>query len=1068
MGGGKFGGIYGRRFIVNSDGSVTPIAGKHIDLPDDILIRFGDDDDVAAGWSSTTSRWEWNPLLTGAETIGWDFLADGLDIYHGSALWVRFDDDDYNTSFGLTAFDARTNGTAARNSCFGYGAGTAITTGVDHIHIGYNAGLLVTNCIETILIGNNAGAALTSLASGDGNLFIGHNAGLTAISNGSIVIGNDAVSTGNLSNGGAIVIGHDALKDATTSTSMIVIGNSAVSLNTCTGHDDVVIGYFAGAYLTDAHGSVIIGHTAAKGIAAPAYYLSGDYNVFIGRECAYYATTIEESVIIGGQACAEGQPLTGASNVIIGYKAGEVVTSGHDLATLGHYTCRYWTTGDQSVVVGSGACSVGIGTGADNVVVGFNAGQDLTSAASNVILGSSAALQATTASDNIIIGPGAVDTGIMTGSGNIIMGHDAGDAWTSSSDSVVIGDSAGVLITTGGDQVIIGKNAGAQIAAGTGNVIIGHDVAATQGNFSNQLWIHNADSATPLLLGDFSVPSLTINGAFTASSFAISGAAPTLAFYDTDCTDADINASIIAQATATGTGAENIDVTFMQQVAGTNHNFFTIDADGNMELSSLTAASNIILDVAGTNEMNVTTNVWSHPGSGAKFDFHSAIANALTIYGGDTSGDDLYLYANSVNSQPLIYLAGNDHVQIQLVTGTNLYIRESTNTFFTFNRTGCTYDTDATTTFGWKNVLNTCTTPGATSPTAAFYNTFTGLTTGIGLGIHGDLDVLTTGPLLQIDAETGSDTVDGVADNGGLFEIESPTHGLTTNDRIYLSGGDLPAGAVGYWNITKIDNDKFTLIGSTYAAGWSAGGTWQEHYRGLQVIKNANDAKGFQVIIDGDNVSGSAVTPSLRIGSGQTGFFNYNASLFGLSLSGVLEYVWSSSIFYANQTNGPAMINETASATNPVWAFDADTDTGVGRAGADQLSLIAGGVEGIRITETSSQILVNSYGGQAVNKTNVADVAYNPSVLTDDYIIAFTSLTASRIVTISTEDEDTGTATAPRVIIVKDQSGNCAPGVTITVVLESGGTIDGAANVVLNSAYESVIIYIDGTNGFTI
>lgn len=77
---------------------------------------------------------------------------------------------------------------------------------------------------------------------------------------------------------------------------------------------------------------------------------------------------------------------------------------------------------------------------------------------------------------------------------------------------------------------------------------------------------------------------LTTDATPTFASAHLSNANPTLDFHDSNCTDPDINASIDAQATATGTGAENIDVTFKQQVLGALVSFIVSDADGNLAL----------------------------------------------------------------------------------------------------------------------------------------------------------------------------------------------------------------------------------------------------------------------------------------------------------------------------------------------------------------------------------------------------------------------------------------------------------------------------------------------------
>jgi hypothetical protein len=102
---------------------------------------------------------------------------------------------------------------------------------------------------------------------------------------------------------------------------------------------------------------------------------------------------------------------------------------------------------------------------------------------------------------------------------------------------------------------------------------------------------------------------------------------------------------------------------------------------------------------------------------------------------------------------------------------------------------------------------------------------------------------------------------------------------------------------------------------------------------------------------------------------------------------------------------------------------------------------------------------------QSVKKTNVANTAYGTSAITSDYIVAWTSLTAARAAVISTEDVESGTATQPRVIVLKDESGSAGT-YNITVTLENGGTIDGAASAVINQPYMSLTIYLNGSNGF--
>ena len=108
---------------------------------------------------------------------------------------------------------------------------------------------------------------------------------------------------------------------------------------------------------------------------------------------------------------------------------------------------------------------------------------------------------------------------------------------------------------------------------------------------------------------------------------------------------------------------------------------------------------------------------------------------------------------------------------------------------------------------------------------------------------------------------------------------------------------------------------------------------------------------------------------------------------------------------------------------------------------------------------------VKNHGAHMVKKTDAGAADYDPSVLTSDYIVTVDNSAAVRAVTISTEDRDSGSPTKPRVFIIK----NISNGVNnITIALKAAGSIDGAANKVISTAYGSVTIFIDGTNGWTI
>lgn len=95
-------------------------------------------------------------------------------------------------------------------------------------------------------------------------------------------------------------------------------------------------------------------------------------------------------------------------------------------------------------------------------------------------------------------------------------------------------------------------------------------------------------------------------------------------------------------------------------------------------------------------------------------------------------------------------------------------------------------------------------------------------------------------------------------------------------------------------------------------------------------------------------------------------------------------------------------------------------------------------------------------GSPTEKRTAVADANY--AILVTDAIVAYSSLTAARTVTIPAVATATANITAGQVrkFVIKDESGNCSAVNTITI---SGVNIDGAASYIINLPYGSVEIY---------
>jgi len=113
-------------------------------------------------------------------------------------------------------------------------------------------------------------------------------------------------------------------------------------------------------------------------------------------------------------------------------------------------------------------------------------------------------------------------------------------------------------------------------------------------------------------------------------------------------------------------------------------------------------------------------------------------------------------------------------------------------------------------------------------------------------------------------------------------------------------------------------------------------------------------ATGDQLIIGPAGIIGSAATPSLAFGDGNTGFYESSDNLLRVSVSGTDQFIFVSGAFLGNVAGSPQMQNLDSTSTVPVFVDATDTDTGIGFATGDQLSLIAGGVEMLRLVETGT------------------------------------------------------------------------------------------------------------------
>jgi len=118
---------------------------------------------------------------------------------------------------------------------------------------------------------------------------------------------------------------------------------------------------------------------------------------------------------------------------------------------------------------------------------------------------------------------------------------------------------------------------------------------------------------------------------------------------------------------------------------------------------------------------------------------------------------------------------------------------------------------------------------------------------------------------------------------------------------------------------------------------------------------------GVKLLLPQEN---DAATPTLSFGDGDTGFYESSDDQFFMATAGVARAGLNTLGFLdAVHGDGPQMVFEATTATNPVFIpHRSDFDTGLGVAALDQLSLIAGGVEMLRLVESTTDYIYTTAG----------------------------------------------------------------------------------------------------------
>ena len=171
------------------------------------------------------------------------------------------------------------------------------------------------------------------------------------------------------------------------------------------------------------------------------------------------------------------------------------------------------------------------------------------------------------------------------------------------------------------------------------------------------------------------------------------------------------------------------------------------------------------------------------------------------------------------------------------------------------------------------------------------------------------------------------------------FEAETAAANLEIGGEIALEATDVTA-----------TTEDFDFVFNTMAAGAAAAERFRISSGGSSFTTDLSLTGTTHLVLPSTN---DAVTPTLAFGDADSGFYEQGDDAIQVAIAG--SALWRldvSAISFAGGSRA-AMLVEVPSATNPVFVPNySDPDTGIGHNAADQLSLVAGGVELMRLTET--------------------------------------------------------------------------------------------------------------------
>src|SRR3989344_5070827 len=376
----------------------------------------------------------------------------------------------YNTALGYQAgYDMNTATSTGANTFLGYNTGRGIVTGVNNTILGANVTGLSSTLSNNIIIADGAGNQRINVDA-SGNVGIG-----TTTPSSKLSVAGDIHLTGALlaATGTAGIPAYSFANDPNTG----MFNQAANVISFATNGIERARINSSGSFDLRGNGNILFGGAQTLYSTSSNVYLGtntivsfGTNNMMLGN----FAGNSADGDYNNFTGAYAGQLADGDYNNFMGYQAGQLASGASYSNFIGH-SAGLNSNGIFSNYIGF---QTGYNAGGSwNDFIGYQAGLNAASATSSVIIGANAYFGGASysASNNTVIGAGAGYFARTGADNNVLIGYQAADNLTFCANNIVIGYDVDIASAAGSNQLNIGN-----IIFGTG--IDGTGTTLSSGN----------------------------------------------------------------------------------------------------------------------------------------------------------------------------------------------------------------------------------------------------------------------------------------------------------------------------------------------------------------------------------------------------------------------------------------------------------------------------------------------------------------------------------------------------------------------------------------------------------